>query len=65
MTITDLDTHPAPHVRVEELAEYWCVSVDTIYRDIRKGALPALRVGSTRLLRIPTEAARKYGQPEA
>jgi len=61
--IHDLDTYPRPFVTVEQLAAYWGVSRRTIYRDVEKGALPARRVG-TRLLRIPIESARDYGQPD-
>jgi excisionase family DNA binding protein len=45
------------------LARYWGVHVDTVYRDIRKGALPAYRVGSGGQLRISMADARRYGRP--
>jgi len=40
---------------VAELADRWGVSYETVRRYIRKGALPALHVGPTRLLRIPLQ----------
>jgi excisionase family DNA binding protein len=52
-----------PHVSPSRLAEYWGVSVDTVYRDIRKGALPAFRVGSSGQFRIRLSDARRYGRP--
>ena len=51
------------YVTPAELARYWRVSTDTIYRDIKKGALPAFRVGSSGALRIRIEEARRYGRP--
>ena len=59
----NLNTHPEPYVLVSELADYWRVSERTIYRDIDKGALTAVRVGSNGNIRIPIEAARQYGRP--
>jgi len=50
-------------VTVIQLARYWKVSVDTVYRDIKKGALRAYRVGSSRKIRIRIEDARRYGRP--
>ena len=60
--IRDLKEHPEPFVTPDELAEYLKVSVDTIQRAIRSGALPAMRVGP-RLLRIRTEDARQFLRP--
>jgi excisionase family DNA binding protein len=60
----DLWTYPQPYVTPSELARYWRVSTDTIYRDIRKGALLAYRVGSCGTIRIRIEDARRYGRPE-
>lgn len=60
-TITDLATHADLFVTVDELAGYWRVSRDVIYRDIEKGALRAIRVG--RCIRIRVIDARLYGQP--
>lgn len=61
--IMDLSTHGERHVTVAELASYWGVSERTIYRDIDKGALPVMRVGSGGTIRITIEAARQYGRP--
>lgn len=60
--ILDLDTHPEAHVTPAELAAYWCVNVKTIYRDISKGALAAIRLPGG-ALRIKTKIARDYGKP--
>jgi excisionase family DNA binding protein len=51
-----------PKLTVEELARAWRVSVDTIWRDIRKGALRAHRTpgGNVRIL---LSDARAYGRP--
>lgn len=46
----------------EDIASYWGVHVNTVYRDIRKRALPAFRLPSGRL-RIRREDARRYGRP--
>ena len=62
--IIDLRTHPAPYVTVAELAAYWGVSERTIYRDLDKGALRFVRVGSSGIIRIPIAAARGYGRPD-
>jgi excisionase family DNA binding protein len=51
------------YVTVTELARYWKVSVDTVYRDIKKGALQAYRVGSSGKIRVHVEDARRYGRP--
>ena len=48
---------------VTELARYWKVSVDTVYRDIKKRALRAYRVGSSGKIRVRVEDARQYGRP--
>ncbi len=61
--IIDLNTHREPFVTVAALAEYWCVSADTVYRDIAKGALRVYRVGSSHTIRIRLEDARAYGRP--
>ncbi len=56
------DEEMGPNVSVSRLAAYWGVSVDTIYRDVAKGALRAFRLpGGT--IRIRTSDARKYGRP--
>lgn len=44
------------------LAAYWGVHVNTIYRDIRKGALRAVRLPGGRF-RIRGHEARRYGRP--
>ena len=44
------------------LADVWGVSVQTIYRDIRKGALRAYRLPGGDL-RIRIRDARRYGKP--
>jgi excisionase family DNA binding protein len=44
------------------LASYWGVEVQTIYRDIRKGALRAYRLPGGDL-RIRVTDARRYGKP--
>ncbi len=63
--ILDLDRHDEPFVTVEELAAYWKVSDRTIRRDIAKGALMVMRVGSSGQIRIPISEARRYGRPQA
>jgi excisionase family DNA binding protein len=59
----DLATDSDHYVTVTELARYWKVSVDTVYRDIKKGALRAYRVGSSGKIRVRVEDARQYGRP--
>jgi HTH domain len=44
------------------LAEYWNVHPQTVYRDIRKGALLAFRLPSGQL-RIRMSDAVRYGKP--
>lgn len=61
--VVDLTTDPGYYVTVTDLARYWKVSVDTVYRDIRKGALRAYRVGSSGKIRVRLEDARRYGRP--
>lgn len=59
------DFAPSAHVEVttpSRLAEYWGVHVNTVYRDIRKGALRAFRLPSGRV-RIRLDDARRYGRP--
>jgi excisionase family DNA binding protein len=50
------------HVSPSWLAHHWQVHIDTIYRDIRKGALPAFRLPGGQL-RIKWSDAKKYGRP--
>jgi hypothetical protein len=52
----------AAYVSPSRLARYWDVHIDTVYRDIRKGALRASRTPSGRL-RILMADARRYGRP--
>ena len=59
MPIRDLAAHRAHYVTVAELAEYWAVSRQQIYKRIESGALASIRLGS-RLYRVPTCAAREY-----
>ena len=59
MRIRDLATHTAPYVTVGELAEYWAVSRQQIYKRIESGALESIRLG-TRLYRVRTRAALEY-----
>lgn len=59
MTIRDLSTHPAHHLTVSELADYWAVSRQQIYKRIESGALAAIRIGS-RIYRVPTRVALEY-----
>ena len=59
----DLASDSDHYVTVTELARYWKVSVDTVYRDIKKGALRAYRVGSSGKIRVRVEDARQYGRP--
>lgn len=49
-------------VSPSRLAREWDVHVDTVYRDIRKGALPAFQLPSGRI-RIRRDDARRYGRP--
>ena len=49
-------------VSPSRLAREWDVSVDTVYRDIRKGALRAFRLPSGRV-RIRRDDALRYGRP--
>jgi excisionase family DNA binding protein len=60
--IRNLDTHPDPFVTPTELAEHLKVSLDTIHRAIRSGALTAVRVGP-RLVRVRTEDAQRFLRP--
>lgn len=64
MPIQDLAQHRAPFVTVRALANYWGVDISTVYRDIRKGALPVFRLPGG-AVRVRTEDALKYGEPIA
>ncbi|HEY7445456.1 MAG TPA: helix-turn-helix domain-containing protein [Vicinamibacterales bacterium] len=59
MPIRDLAEHPAHFVTVAELAEYWAVSRQQIYKRIESGALEAICLGS-RLYRVRTAVALEY-----
>ena len=59
MPIRDLAAHTARFVTVAELADYWSVSRQQIYKRIESGALDAICLGS-RLYRIRTAAALEY-----
>jgi excisionase family DNA binding protein len=59
MPIDDLATHTANFVTVGELAEYWGVSRQQIYKRIESGVLEALCFGA-RLYRVRTSAALEY-----
>ena len=59
MPIRDLAAHPVRFVTVGELADYWAVSRQQIYKRIESGALEAIRLGA-RLYRVRTGAAREY-----
>ena len=59
MRIHDLAAHPMRYVTIAELAEYWAVSCQQIYKRIDSGALEAIQLGS-RLYRVRTTAALEY-----
>jgi excisionase family DNA binding protein len=61
MPIRDLAAHSARFVTIAELAEYWAVSRQQIYKRIDSGELEAIRLGS-RLYRVRTSAALDYEQ---
>jgi excisionase family DNA binding protein len=50
------------HVSPSYLARYWGVHINTVYRDISKGALPARRLPGG-ALRIKWRDAQQYGKP--
>lgn len=58
MRIPDLKTTTRPFVSPIALADYLDISIGTVYYQITKGALPAVRVG--RQFRIPIDEARKF-----
>ena len=59
MRIRDLATHPGRYLTVAELAEYWAVSRQQIYKRIESGALKTIRFG-VRCYRIPTGSALAF-----
>ena len=52
-----------PYVSPSRLARHWGVHINTVYRDIRKGALRAQRLPGGQW-RISLAEARRYGRPE-
>jgi len=62
-TIDDrTEAEMGPHVSPSRLATFWGVHINTVYRDIRKGALKAFRLPGGQI-RIRTRDARRYGRP--
>jgi excisionase family DNA binding protein len=61
--VVDLAAHPDTFVTVRSVAAYWGVHVQTVRRDIRKGALPVFRLPGG-AIRIRTADALAYGEPE-
>ena len=59
MAVKDLQSHSEPYVTVAELAEYWLIGRNQLYKQIDAGTLPAIRLGP-RLLRIRTSDARAF-----
>jgi len=59
MPIRNLSIHPGHYLTVGELAEYWAVSRQQIYKRIESGSLSAIRLGA-RIYRVPTESALEY-----
>ena len=59
MPIRDLASHPGRYLTVAELAEYWAVSRQQIYKRIESGALGTIRFGA-RCYRIPTGSALAF-----
>jgi excisionase family DNA binding protein len=59
MTISNLNSHPATYVTVAELAKYWEVTREQVYKHIRSGRLPALRLGP-RCFRVRTSTAAAF-----
>jgi excisionase family DNA binding protein len=48
------------YLTVAQVAEMWNVSTDKIYRDVKKGALPAYTVGGS--VRVREADALAYGR---
>jgi excisionase family DNA binding protein len=59
MVITNLNTHSASYVTVAELAEYWEVTRQLVYKHIQSGLLPAMRLGP-RCFRVRTSDALEF-----
>jgi hypothetical protein len=62
--IDDLATHQAVYVDVGQLAGYWGKHVYTIHGYIRKGTLPALRIGGTYRIRPADALAFERRDPQ-
>lgn len=56
MVITDLNNHTTSYVTVAELAEYWDVTRQLVYKHIQSGQLPAIQLGP-RCFRVHTRDA--------
>jgi len=63
VTITDLKTHPKAFVTLDEYAAYLDVTVRTLYHQIDKGSLKAVKHGGA--LRIPLEEAQRFASVPA
>jgi len=50
------------HISPRRMANFWGVHVNTVYRDIDKGAIRAFRLPGGQL-RIRSADARRYGRP--
>jgi excisionase family DNA binding protein len=61
MGISNLKTHSASYVTVAELAEYWEVTRQLVYKHIQTGLLPAMRLGP-RCFRVRTADAIDFEQ---
>ena len=59
MGITNLNTHIASYVTVADLAEYWDVTRQLVYKHIESGLLPAMRLGP-RCVRVRTRDAIEF-----
>ena len=57
--IRNLGTHPKAFVKVRDLAEYWDVSPQMLYKQIKAGTLKAERIGP-RLYRVRVSTARQF-----
>jgi excisionase family DNA binding protein len=61
--VPDMDERTmGPNVSPSQLARFWGVHVNTVYRDISKGALKAYRLPGGQL-RVRNSDARRYGRP--
>ena len=49
---------PAPHYTARTLADHWRCSPATVYREIDRGNLACVRIGS--IIRIPHRAVEEY-----